>query len=487
MVFIIVMNQDDARVPILPEDDGEDATEYTEFAGTVFLNGDELELENTPLVAKGLLHLPLLELAEALNIQIITYSDSNTIFIREEADVDGEDDLKIYIGETEVTPANIVIQDDDYFIEAKELVPLLGAYFYENLFANAAYLADDSLPRQDGEYTVVRRRDARGWAPELRLTVLGGSISAVQYLELDEDGNNKFDNQEYLNNWLDANPEMEDEPTVLIAQLEAELLDNQSVGLIDVTTGATGSWKNFLQLTSVALGKSLFDAIPQQVPDGNYVAVGNPSNQGWTPVIEFTVTEGLISDFAYDEVNQEGNSKRADDQYLQNWRNAFSEVDPIAIILEREQNILVTQDPNVIDATTGATSWGVNIKQYTTGALDHASRAELPEAYSTIYVFFGEGTDRGDRPQLLIAALDDDVLLADFSDYRNGIAKKFDQPYLQAWKDQYPDVDPLAILAEMESTFIETEDPDELDGITGATSWRNSFQNLAGRGLEFIR
>jgi major membrane immunogen (membrane-anchored lipoprotein) len=487
LVFVIGRGGDQAPVPTPPSgDNGEqEDVDFTEFAGTVFFNEEKLDLDNTPLVAKGLLHLPLLELAEKMDVDV--NRSNNTIFIGEEVDIDRGDtqNLKIFIGETDITPSNIIVRGDEFFIEARELAPMLGLNFYENMFANAAYLADETLTLKDGSYVVVRRRDARGWAPEIRITVGGGNITDVQYVELDEEGNNKFEDQDYLANWQQANPNID--PVDLLAQLEADLLENQSVAQVDLTTGATGLWQSFRQLASNALGKANFDAIPAQVADGDYVAVGNPSERGWTPVIEFSVVGGTITKFSYDEVNQDGNSKRTDEAYIENWRNAFPEVDPIAIIEEREQNILATQDPNLIDATTGATSWGINIKQYTTGAMDHASRAELPPNYDTIYVFFGEGTDRGDRAQLLVAVTGEEITLADFSDYRNGIAKKFDEPYLQAWQNQKPNVDPLALLAEMEQRFLETEDPEALDEISGATDWRDSFQELAARALEFIR
>ena len=82
--------------------------------------------------------------------------------------------------------------------------------------------------------------------------------------------------------------------------------------------------------------------------------------------------------------------------------------------------------------------------------------------------------------------VDGGIHFADFSDYRNGIPKKIDEPYMDQWQEQYPEVDPIAVLAEMEQRFVETEDPDALDGISGATSWRDSFQALATRAIDFL-
>lgn len=488
LVLVLILGRDTSPQP---QPDGtengeEEQTDYTPFQGNLFFNGEELELSNTPLIAKGILHLPLLELAEELNVDIDVNQDENTIFIGEtgQTDEDGSNGVKIYRGSTEITPANIIRAGDEYYIEAKEYGPLLGLSFYENIFANSAYLFDDSISLRDGSYVVTGRRDGRGWAPELRLEVSGGRIASVDYVELNEEGSNKFEDQEYLNNWSNAGNV---DPLDLIEEFQDQLIETQSVAAVDITSGATGSWKNFLRLSANVLGKAKADVLTGQYPDSNYIAVGNPSDQGWTPVVEFSTAGGRITEFRYDDIDEEGNSKRGDDQYLENWRNVYPEVDPVGIVSEREENILRTQDPNLIDATTGATQWGVNIKQYTTGALEQASLAQLPGGYDTIYVFFGPQTERGDRPQLLVAAAGETILSVDFSDYRDGIPKKHDEPYLASWREQYPDVDPLAVLQEMENTFLETENPDDLDAISGATSWRNSFQELAARALEFIR
>jgi len=489
VVIILVFGQggDDAPDVPNPQPDGADLgdqEQYPEFTGTVLINDQELELDNPVLVGKGLVHLPLLELAEAAGVE--TTREGNVIILGESRTVAREDGegTRIYLGDTDITPASIIPRGEEVFIEGREVAPLLGFNYYENLFANTVYLMDKTVEAQDGSYVVVRRRDQWGWAPELRMTVSAGEISAVEYVELNDEGVNKFEDPQYLENWSSAS---EVDPVALINQLESQLLESQSVAEVDVTSGATGSWKNFTQLAANALGKAQVRALPLQYPDGNYVAVGNPSDRGWTPVLEITVAGGGIIQFSYDEMDEEGSSKREDQGYIENWRNAFPEVDPIALVSEREENILKTQDPNLIDATTGATSWGVNIKQYATGTLAHASKAPLPETFDTVYVFFGAETQRGDRSQLLLVSLGEEIVLADFSDYRNGIAKKYDEDYLNAWREQYPDVDPVAIVSEMQETFVQTGNPDDLDVITGATGWRNSFQELSARGLEFIQ
>lgn len=488
MLVFVLLRGDGKTPPEVkpPETADEEEVEYDEFTGQVVLNGEDLELQKTPLLAKGIIHLPLLELAKALNQETNLDQEKKIIFIgaADKVDRDNTANWKIYSGSTDITPANLIKKGDEFYIDAKEAAPMLGMYFYENLFANSAYLVDDTLASRDGDYVAVRKRDSRGWAPEIRITISGSRIAAVDYLELDKDGKNKFEDEEYLDSWGSAN---DIDPAALVAGLEKKLIDTQTVSQVDVVTGATGSWKNFTQLASAALAKAKVSTLSKQIPDGKYMAVGNPSDRGWTPIIEFTVSGGEISAYKYDERDEEGKSKREDEEYLKSWRNAYSEVDPLEIVREREENILKTQDPNLIDATTGATSWGVNIKQYTTGCLEQAAMVELPGGYDTIYVFFGEETERGDRPQLLLATVDKELVAVDFSEYSKGTAKKHNETYLAKWREQRPEVDPRAVVAEMETTFLETKKPSDLEAVSGATSWRNSFKELGARALDFIQ
>lgn len=491
LVIVVVYGQMRDPEPQAPDDQQEDTDEdneqedYTEFTGRVMLNGEDLELNNTPLVAKGLVHLPFLELADEVQMEINRDEDNKILFIGGEGNADREADenWKIYTGGTDITPANIIEEGDEFYIEAREAAALVELNIYENLFANSVQLTDDSVASRDGDYVVVRQRDERGWAPELHMTVSDGNISSVDYREMNAEGVNKQEDQEYLENWSAAN---DIDPAALILQMENQLVETQSISEVDIVTGATGSWKNFVQLAANALGKAKTGVLAEQFPDGDYVAVGDPSDQGWSAVLEFTVTDGAITELVYDENDAEGNSKRDNEEYLENWRNAYAEIDPVAILEEREDNILKTQDPNLIDATTGATGWGVNLKQYTTGALDQAARVALPDGYDTIYVFFGAMSERGERPQLMLAAAAEEIVFVDFSEYGNGNPKKFNDTYLAAWKDQYPDADPLKAVTDMQDIFLTSKNPDDLDVVSGATSWRNSFKELAARALDYI-
>ncbi|WP_350344295.1 hypothetical protein PRVXT_000688 [Proteinivorax tanatarense] len=473
----------------LPEEEEAQPQEYDQFDGSIYLNDEELDLENYPIVDKGLVYLPALELSEYNDTFELTFEqgDNLLLMITEDEELEnpqpGEnDDLKLYLNNTNLTPANIIEYQNDFYIASRDIVPLMGWSIYENIFANSVYITDQNIPPGDGEYVTVRPRDGRGWQPQLRLDIADGEITNVEYNEYDEDNNSKLDNPEYIENWKNQNPDVD--PLALIENMENQLLKRQNPNDIDVATGATGSYSNFVKLSNLALGKARSQP-DYQLIDGNYEVYGNPSERGWTPQLLIEVIDGDIRSFYYDEIDEDGNSKRENQEYLESWTDAYPEVDPISIIEEREEDVINTQDPNLVDATTGATSWGLNLKKLSIGSFIQADQSDIAN-YDQIYVFMGEMNARGDRPQLLLTTSGEELTSVDFSDYRNGVNKKFDEPYLSNWQEQYPDVNPPELVQQMEDTFQQTQQPDDLDAISGATSWRDNFKSLASRALETL-
>lgn len=468
-----------------PEETQKPQDEYSNYEGNIWLNAEAVEMAQTPIIDKGIVHLPLNATAEQLNMEV-SFDDTNNIIIIGETETpqQAQENFKIYKNNTDLTPSNIIPLNGDFYISYREIAPLLDIYIYESLFENALYMVDDSKTLRDGEYVAVNRRDQRGWAPRLTVTIEDGQISSATYNEFNPEGQGKLDDEQYLQTWGDA---ANIDPLEKIEQLQNQLVEKQSVQDVDVSTGATGSYKNFTQLSSIIMAQSRVSIIDRNYIDGNYEVYGNPSGNGWTPYINMEIRDGEIITFEYDEVNENGNYKTENKQYLDNWNNAFPDVDPVALIKQAQEQLLLTQDPNTIDATTGATSWGRNMKIYATGALIQAEQAKIDDVnFDSVYIIIGEQSERGDRSQLLIAMYNDQKTAVDFSDYRNGVSKKYDEPYLSRWQETYPDVDPPMVVQEMEDTFLEEQNPEALDAITGATSWREAFQSLAQRALDVI-
>lgn len=482
VLIIIFLGQDGGQGPEAPREQGEDAgIDGDVFAGRVLLNGEELALAQAPLLEKGQVYLPLLETAKALGMELAREGDM--IFIGTAPAAPAGEGPRIYRDGTDITPADIIGQGQDYYVPAQYGAAVLGLNYYENFWANAVHLHQAGGELQDGKYVVVRSGDERGWAPELHVEILGGEVIACNYREVNEAGVDKFADPDYLDSWSSADSI---NPVALIRQMEAELVEGQAVTEVDVASGATGSWKNFIQLAAKALGKAQSGQLPRQYPPGEYVVLGAPGEHGWIPLLEYRVTGGEIAAFRFDEFNEKGERKRDSEEYMKRWREAFPDFDPRAALAEREGDLLKVQDPNLLDAITGATNWGVGLKVYGAGSLVHAAEAQLPQGSAKIYIACGPESERGDRAQLLLAVGGGEIFFADFRDFRNGRAKETDLEYLEAWREQHPDVDPVALDGEMEAVFLQEKNPRALDAISGATGWRESFQDLAARILEYI-
>ncbi|MGO4938623.1 FMN-binding protein [Fundicoccus sp. Sow4_D5] len=105
---------------------------------------------------------------------------------------------------------------------------------------------------QDGEYTLTTEADERGWAHQFTLVVKDGAIAESNYDMVNEAGDLKSEDKEY-------NANMEDGTgtsfATAVEELNAALVENQSVEEIEVVSGASSTSNAFL-----AYAQQLLDA-----------------------------------------------------------------------------------------------------------------------------------------------------------------------------------------------------------------------------------
>lgn len=89
--------------------------------------------------------------------------------------------------------------------------------------------------------------------------------------------------------------------------------------------------------------------------DGEYTAESEPDDHGYKGVINITVTGGKIETVDYDEYNAEGKRKSEDTEYAESMKGV-SGVTPAGAYEQLEQALITKQNPDQIDAVTGATS-----------------------------------------------------------------------------------------------------------------------------------
>lgn len=102
--------------------------------------------------------------------------------------------------------------------------------------------------------------------------------------------------------------------------------------------------------------------------DGNFTAESQPDERGWKGVIEIEVEDGKIVEVDYDEINEEGQKKSEDEEYVKAMEGA-SGVTPENAYEQLENALIKTQDPDKIDGVSGATSSSESFKRLAKEAL----------------------------------------------------------------------------------------------------------------------
>lgn len=488
--------------------------EILQVAVLVYNGENQAALDKT-LWEGGLTYLSVREIVEGLGLHIHYVADTRSIYIVDSenathaaAEKAEEGTFNLFRNDTKVD-ADFKIVDNVSYVSAETLAAALGLNYYEDIRTNSVYFFEESAPLKDGVYTVADVVDSRGWAPQIDITVEGGKITAVTYNEYNtEDGRGKKTDEVYNTNWKNTYPEAD--LAAAIDSLEAQLLAGQTVASVDAVSGATSASEKFITLTGAAIAKAqtekavedrivaLGGEVVEGYKDGKYVIIGLEASNGWTPQVDLVVEDGKITEVVYNAFNADGEGKREDGAgYLTNWTSRYPDVDPVAIIEQAEIQLIKSQDPNLVDVATGATSWSNDLKRFAAGALYHAARADVEITDdSTIYVFVGDSTAHSAYYGQLLAVAEDDVVTAlDYIEFQRGtpIAKQHNPTYVGEtgnWWQNYSETTlggrmPLEVRAEMTAYALENKTY-TTDTITGATNWGYGFEQLVPRAFEYI-
>ncbi|NLM13775.1 MAG: FMN-binding protein [Epulopiscium sp.] len=211
--------------------------------------------------------------------------------------------------------------------------------------------------------------DDHGWKPIITLEVKDGKIVAVDYDEINEEGTLKETNEEYNNN---MKAKVNIGPAEAFPQLEQALIEKQDVDAVDTVTGATHGSESFKEMVKKALaaGPVAADAAGA-LKDGTYTAEGEADERGWKPVITIEVKDGKIAAVDYDEVNEEGASKQADEDYNKRMKEKVN-IGPAEAFPQLEAALVEKQDVDAVDAVTGATHGSESFKEMAKKALEAA-------------------------------------------------------------------------------------------------------------------
>ncbi|NMA83048.1 MAG: FMN-binding protein [Epulopiscium sp.] len=96
-------------------------------------------------------------------------------------------------------------------------------------------------------------------------------------------------------------------------------------------------------------------------------------DHGWKPGVTIEVADGKITTVNFDYVNQDGQSKKADEGYNTAMKEK-SGTNPAEAFPQLEQQLVEKQDIDQVDIVTGATSSSESFKAMAKEALQNASK-----------------------------------------------------------------------------------------------------------------
>lgn len=105
--------------------------------------------------------------------------------------------------------------------------------------------------------------------------------------------------------------------------------------------------------------------------DGQYQAESDFDDKGYKGSIEIVVKDGKITEVDYDELDEDGAKKSVDEDYAEAMEGV-SGTKPAQAYEDLESSLVKSQDPDKVDAVTGATGTSELFKELAKKALEDA-------------------------------------------------------------------------------------------------------------------
>lgn len=216
---------------------------------------------------------------------------------------------------------------------------------------------------QDGTYSLKELNDNNGYHVEFSIKTKDGEITESNYDYVNSDGDSKQDDKEYNENMKD---ESGVSPEEFIPQLNKELEDEQNPESVEVVSGATHSshsFQNYAQQLVQAAQEGNTDEIEidngAELQDGTYTLEEKNYNNGYRTVFSIEVEDGKITKSDFDNVDEDGNSKKDDEEYNEAMEDE-SGVGPDEYIDTLNDELVKTMGeedaaPGDVEAVSGAT------------------------------------------------------------------------------------------------------------------------------------
>jgi len=217
---------------------------------------------------------------------------------------------------------------------------------------------------------------------------------------------------------------------------------------------------------------------PASYEDGVYFAQKPDFDErGWKAMATVIVKDGKIAEVFFDEINKEDSLKSFDTEYAANMKEKTGTM-PLDAYSKLEQALVSKQDPEQVDAVTGATHSSDTFKELVKEALA-GSPVDAKGTYKDgLYKASEKDFDeRGWKGVAAVVIRDGKVVSAEYDEVnKDGNYKSTDEEYAKNMKDK-SGTTPSEAAEALSKSLIDKQDAD-VDSVTGATGTSERFKTL---------
>jgi major membrane immunogen (membrane-anchored lipoprotein) len=219
--------------------------------------------------------------------------------------------------------------------------------------------------------------------------------------------------------------------------------------------------------------------------DGVYFAnKADVDDHGWKPLATVVVQGSEISKAYFDEINEDDRLKSFDQDYLERWKESSGE-NLLSAEPELVDALMDGQDPNQVDAVSGATSTSEKFKQLISDVLKESPQPDRDEVYyDGLFKAEGEYDERGWKAYVAVIVEDSKITKAYYDEVNEetGKLKSYDQEYLAKWKENSGS-NLQEARQKLVQDLISIQKPQDVDAVSGATSTSLKFKELIEEAL----
>jgi len=212
--------------------------------------------------------------------------------------------------------------------------------------------------------------------------------------------------------------------------------------------------------------------------DGVYYAENADfDDHGWKAIVTVIVEGGKITNVFFDEINESGGLKSFDVGYAANMKDKAGTT-PLNAYTNLQQSLVSKQNPDGVDAVTGATHSSDTFKELAKKALA-GSPVEAKGTYKDgLYKAAEKDFDeRGWKGMAAVIIKDGKVVTAAYDEVnKDGNYKSADEEYAKNMKDK-SGTTPAEAAEALTKSVIAKQDA-EVDSVTGATGTSERFKTL---------